>query len=48
MQDPELKQRFFNAGLEPAGSTPAEFAEFMKKQNDRYASVVKQAGVKAD
>jgi len=48
MQDPELKQRFFNAGLEPAGNTPAEFAEFMKKQNDRYASVVKQAGVKAD
>jgi len=48
MQDPELKQRFFNAGLEPAGSTPAEFAEFIKKQNDRYASVVKQAGVKAD
>jgi len=48
MQDPELKTRFLNAGLEPAGSTPAEFAEFMKKQNDRYASIVKQAGVKAD
>ncbi len=48
MQDPELKTRFLNAGLEPAGSTPAEFAQFMKKQNDRYASIVKQAGVKAD
>ena len=48
MQDPEIKNRFLNAGLEPAGSTPAEFAEFMKKQNDRYASIVKQAGVKAD
>ncbi len=48
MQDPELKQRFLNAGLEPAGNTPAEFAEFMKKQNDRYAAIVKQAGVKAD
>jgi tripartite-type tricarboxylate transporter receptor subunit TctC len=48
MQDPELKTRFLNAGLEPAGSTPAEFAQFMKKQNDRYASIVKQSGVKAD
>jgi tripartite-type tricarboxylate transporter receptor subunit TctC len=48
MDDPELKQRFLAAGLEPAGNTPAEFAEFMKKQNDRYASIVKQSGVKAD
>ena len=48
MQDPELKQRFLNAGLEPAGNTPAEFADFMRKQNDRYASIVKQSGVKAD
>jgi tripartite-type tricarboxylate transporter receptor subunit TctC len=48
MQDPELKKRFLAAGLEPAGNTPAEFAAFLKKQNDRYASIVKQSGVKAD
>jgi tripartite-type tricarboxylate transporter receptor subunit TctC len=48
MQDPEIKKRFLAAGMEPAGNTPAQFAEFMKKQNDRYASIVKQAGVKAD
>src|SRR4029077_15549662 len=39
MQDPELKKRFLAAGMEPAGNTPAEFAEFMKKQNDRYSSI---------
>jgi tripartite-type tricarboxylate transporter receptor subunit TctC len=48
MQDPEIRKRFLGAGMEPAGNTPAEFADFMKKQNDRYASIVKQAGVKAD
>jgi tripartite-type tricarboxylate transporter receptor subunit TctC len=48
MQDPEIKKRFLAAGMEPAGNTPAEFADFMKKQNDRYAAIVKQAGVKAD
>jgi hypothetical protein len=25
-----------------------EFADFLRKQNDRYASIVKQANVKAD
>jgi tripartite-type tricarboxylate transporter receptor subunit TctC len=48
MQDPEIQKRFLAAGMEPAGNTPAEFAEFMKKQNDRYAGIVKQSGVKAD
>jgi tripartite-type tricarboxylate transporter receptor subunit TctC len=48
MQDPEIRKRFLAAGMEPAGNTPAEFADFMKKQNDRYATIVKQSGVKAD
>jgi tripartite-type tricarboxylate transporter receptor subunit TctC len=48
MQEPEIRQRFLAAGMEPAGNTPKEFAEFMKKQNDRYSSIVKQAHVKLD
>jgi tripartite-type tricarboxylate transporter receptor subunit TctC len=48
MQDPEIRKRFYSAGLEPAGNTPKEFAEFMKKQNDRYGTIVKQANVKLD
>jgi tripartite-type tricarboxylate transporter receptor subunit TctC len=48
MQDPEIRKRFLSAGMEPAGNTPAQFAEFLKKQNDRYGSIVKQAHVKLD
>ena len=48
MQDPEIRKRFLAAGMEPAGNTPKEFAVFMKKQNDRYSSIVKQAHVKLD
>jgi tripartite-type tricarboxylate transporter receptor subunit TctC len=48
MQDPEIRKRFLAAGMEPAGNTPAQFAEFLKKQNDRYGSIVKQAHVKLD
>jgi tripartite-type tricarboxylate transporter receptor subunit TctC len=34
--------------MEPAGNTPAEFSAFLKKQNERYGMIVKQAHVKLD
>jgi tripartite-type tricarboxylate transporter receptor subunit TctC len=48
MQEPELRKRFLAAGMEPAGNTPAEFSAFLKKQNERYGMIVKQAHVKLD
>ena len=48
MQDPEIRKRFLAAGMEPAGNTPAQFHDFLMKQNDRYGSIVKQAHVKLD
>jgi tripartite-type tricarboxylate transporter receptor subunit TctC len=48
LEIPEIKERFLALGLEPAGNTPDEYAEFLKRQNDRYASIVKQAGLKLD
>jgi tripartite-type tricarboxylate transporter receptor subunit TctC len=48
LEIPEIKERFLALGLEPAGNTPEEYAEFLKRQNDRYASIVRQAGLKLD
>jgi tripartite-type tricarboxylate transporter receptor subunit TctC len=48
LQDPDIRSRFIALGLDPAGNTPEEYAEFLKRQNDRYASIVKQAGLKLD
>lgn len=48
LQDPDIRNRFIALGLDPAGNTPEEYAEFLKRQNDRYASIVKQAGLKLD
>jgi tripartite-type tricarboxylate transporter receptor subunit TctC len=48
LEIPEIKERFLALGLEPAGNTPEEYAEFLKRQNDRYASIVKHAGLKLD
>jgi tripartite-type tricarboxylate transporter receptor subunit TctC len=48
MQDPELRKRFVSGGMEPSGNKPSEFADFLRKQNERYGSAVKQANVKLD
>ena len=48
LQTPEMKDRFAALGIEPAGLLPDEFTEFLKKQNDRYALIAKQANLKAD
>jgi tripartite-type tricarboxylate transporter receptor subunit TctC len=48
LQAPEMGERFIALGFEPAGLMLDEFADYLKKQNNRYASIVKQANVKAD
>jgi tripartite-type tricarboxylate transporter receptor subunit TctC len=48
LQEPEIRQKFLGLGLEPAGNTPAEFAEFMRRQSERYGAAVKAGNVKLD
>jgi tripartite-type tricarboxylate transporter receptor subunit TctC len=48
LQETDIRQKFLGLGLEPAGNTPAEFAEFMRKQNERYGAAVKAGNVKLD
>jgi tripartite-type tricarboxylate transporter receptor subunit TctC len=45
---PDLKERLVNAGIEPKGSTPEEFAAFIRNETARYAKVIKEAGIKAE
>ena len=48
LQMPDVKERLVAGGLEPAGGTPEDFAKVLKRDVERWASVVKQAGVKLD
>ncbi|HYA46577.1 MAG TPA: tripartite tricarboxylate transporter substrate binding protein [Burkholderiales bacterium] len=48
LQETEIRQKFLGLGLEPAGNTPAEFAEFIRKQSERYGAAVKAGNVKLD
>jgi len=45
---PETKERLRVLGAVTVGDTPAEFLEFLKKDHERWARVIKAAGVKAE
>ncbi|MEJ8812844.1 tripartite tricarboxylate transporter substrate binding protein [Variovorax ureilyticus] len=48
LKDPTVAERLVSIGAVPVGGTPAQMAEFMKAQSDRWAKVVKEANVKVD
>ncbi len=42
---PETRQRLVEQGIDPTPSTPEEFAAFIRSETDKWAKVVKEAGV---
>jgi tripartite-type tricarboxylate transporter receptor subunit TctC len=48
MQEPDVKKRFTNLGADPVGSTPAQFAEYLKKEDAQWAEVVRKGNIKLD
>jgi tripartite-type tricarboxylate transporter receptor subunit TctC len=45
---PEVRERFFNVGMEVVGSTPEQFAAAMKTDEARLRKVIKDAGIGAE
>jgi len=45
---PDVAQRFELDGAEGVGSTPAEFAAFLKTEMQKWSKVIKDAGIKAE
>ena len=45
---PEVRDRLLAQGVEPVGSTPAEFAAHLTAEMQRYAEAVKASGAKVD
>ena len=48
LADPAVKAKADASGLFPATSTPAEFAAFIRKEAQRWSSIVKETGMKYD
>jgi len=42
----DIKGRFLNEGLEPIGGTQEAFARFIREETDKYAKVIRAAGIK--
>jgi tripartite-type tricarboxylate transporter receptor subunit TctC len=47
-QAPDIKERYLTLGLDPISSTPDEMATFMRQQQERYGSIIKSQGIKAE
>lgn len=45
---PEIKDRFLSIGIEPLNMTPVEFSDFLRRQSDNYATIARQANIKAE
>lgn len=48
LADAKLRARFTNVGAVVHGSSPAEFAQFIADDTERWAKVIRFAGIKAE
>jgi tripartite-type tricarboxylate transporter receptor subunit TctC len=48
LKEPDVQARFKQLSTDPVGNTPEEFAAFVKAELDKYARVIKGAGIKLD
>jgi tripartite-type tricarboxylate transporter receptor subunit TctC len=48
LKEEEVKRRFVDVGVQPVGSTPAEFADFLKKEDAKWAEVIRKGNIKLD
>ena len=48
VQMPDTRERFAALNLEPVGSTPEEFAQFLKRDLEKYAQIAKKANIQPE
>jgi tripartite-type tricarboxylate transporter receptor subunit TctC len=48
LQEDEVKKRFAGGGVQPVGSTPAQFADYLKKEDAKWGEVVRKGNIKLD
>ena len=45
---PELRQRLTELGVQPVGSSSAEFRDFVQRETTRWAGVIRSAGIRIE
>jgi len=48
LASPELRERLARMGAEPAATTPAAFAAFVRSELEKYGKIVKRSGARVD
>ena len=48
LQDPEVKKRFAELGVEAVSSTPEQFAAFIRSETAKYSRLIKEANIKVE
>ncbi|AVS62004.1 LacI family transcriptional regulator [Paracidovorax avenae] len=48
LKEDEVRQRLTDLGAQPIGSTPAEFATFLKKEDAKWGEVVRKGNIQLD
>jgi tripartite-type tricarboxylate transporter receptor subunit TctC len=48
LKDPEFARQISTIGIDPLGSTPDEFAAFLRKEIPRWKQIVQDADVKVE
>ncbi len=48
LKEPEVRNRLVADGSDPVGSTPEEFAAYLRSETDKWAKVVKAVGIKPE
>jgi tripartite-type tricarboxylate transporter receptor subunit TctC len=48
LKDPDIVARFKQLSTDPVGNSPEEFDAFVKAELDKYARIIKAAGIKLD
>jgi tripartite-type tricarboxylate transporter receptor subunit TctC len=44
----DIRQKLNDAGIDPVGSTPAQFTAYMQSETARWRAVIKERGIKAE
>jgi tripartite-type tricarboxylate transporter receptor subunit TctC len=48
MKDPEVIKTMNDLGLEPVGDSPAEFAQFIRQETNRWQTLFAKGNIKLD
>jgi tripartite-type tricarboxylate transporter receptor subunit TctC len=48
LAQPEVRERFTREGAEPAASSPAEFAAYMRAEVDKWTRVIRQGNIRVE